>query len=62
MDEERLELIAARMREIGERTDLLPIYERLRIAVRQREMAAEPVLRLVRVQERRRTWDDRRTW
>jgi hypothetical protein len=34
LDDEKLERIAARMREVGERTDLL-IYERLRIAARQ---------------------------
>jgi phage/conjugal plasmid C-4 type zinc finger TraR family protein len=36
VEDEELERIAARMRKVGERTDLL-IYERLRIAVRQAE-------------------------
>lgn len=39
MDDEKLERIAARMREVGERTDLL-IYERMRIAAKQAKTAA----------------------
>ncbi|WEK46443.1 MAG: hypothetical protein P0Y56_15760 [Candidatus Andeanibacterium colombiense] len=35
MDEQELERVAARMRQVGERLDLLATYERLRIAVRQ---------------------------
>ena len=37
MDEEKLERIAAQMRKVSERWDLLCVNERLRIAARQRE-------------------------
>jgi len=37
LDDEKLQQVAARMRKVGERHQLLHINERLRIAVRQLE-------------------------